>query len=520
MQYDDIIVGGGSSGAALAARLSEDANRTVLLIEAGPDYRTIKETPHDLLYTTISMADHDWGWTAQATSKREMPFYRGKVTSGCSAINAAVAIRGVPADFDQWAAAGNEQWSFDKVLPFFRKLEHDADFGGDLHGKEGPVWIERPKRSNWHPTVAAFYAACRAMGFPDSPDINDPQSTGVGPCARNLHEGIRVSTAVAYLGPARNRPNLTIRGECVANRLIIENGRAAGVEVQSKERLNKVEGSRITLCAGAFASPAILMRSGIGPRAELQRHGIRALVDAPGVGRNLIDHPQMSMLAALSADAIKQAPRTDHSRFSVLLRCTSPRSGEFNDMQPYLTPMVDLAMWPGAPFPPEFPPPLMMTCVLQRPRSRGELLLRSADPIEQPEIQLNYFDDPEDMRRMIDGLRLGWRLMHTPDIASGWQGPIAGMAGQILDQATIDSDPALADFICSNCGSICHPVGTAKMGPESDKQAVLDQYCRVRGVERLRVVDASVMPCIVRANTNLTCIMIAERVADWMRAEI
>ncbi len=520
MRYDDIIVGAGSSGATLAARLSEDPNRSVLLLEAGPDYGTIKETPHDLLRTTISMADHDWGWSAQAISQREMPFYRGKVTGGCSAINAAVAIRGVPADFDEWAVAGNDRWSFDQVLPFFRKLEHDADFGGDLHGKGGPIWIERPKPLNWHPTVAAFYAACREMGFPDSPDFNHPESTGVGPCARNLRDGIRVSTAIAYLGPARNRLNLTVRGGCVADRVIIENGRVAGVEVQIEGKVNRVDGKRLTLCAGAFASPAILMRSGVGPRAELERHGIRTLVDAPGVGGNLIDHPSVTTLAALSSDALKQAPQTDHSRFSVLLRYTAGGSTEFNDMQLYLMPLVDLAMWPGAPFPPEFPPPLMATCVLQRPRSRGKLRLRSVDPMKQPDIQLNYFDEPEDMRRMIDGLRLGWLLMYTPEIALGWQGPIAGMAGQTLDQATIDSNDALADFIRGNCTSIGHPVGTAKMGPDSDREAVLDQYCRVRGVENLRVVDASVMPNIVRANTNLTCIMIGERVADWMRAEV
>jgi len=520
MRYDDIIVGAGSSGATLAARLSEDANRSVLLLEAGPDYRTIKETPNDLLHTMISYADHDWGWSAHVTPQREIPFHRGKVTGGCSAINAAVAIRGVPADFDEWAAPGNDQWSFEKVLPFFRRLEHDADFGGELHGNGGPIWIERSRQSNWHPTVSAFHSACRAMGFPDSPDFNDPESTGVGPCGRNLRDGVRISTAIAYLGPARKRLNLTIRGGCVANRVMTEDGRAVGVEAQVEGSTSRVEGRRVTLCAGAFASPAILMRSGVGPSAELERHGIRTLVEAPGVGGNLIDHPLMHMQAALSDDAIKQAPETDHSRVSVLLRYTATGSKEFNDMQLYLMPLVDLAMMPGAPLPTEFPPQLIVTCVLQRPRSRGKLRLRSANPVEQPEIQLNYFDDHEDMRRMIDGLRLGWRLMHEQDIEAGWRGPITSMAGQILEHATVDSDAAFADFIRSNCATICHPVGTAKMGPESDRAAVVDQYCRVRGVEGLRVVDASVMPNIVRANTNLTCIMIAERVADWMRAGV
>ncbi len=520
MRYDDIIVGAGSAGAVLAARLSEDPNRSVLLLEAGADYRTIEETPHDLLYSSDSFADHDWGWTAQATPLREMRFYRGKVTGGCSAINAAVAIRGVPADFDEWAALGNDQWCFDKVLPFFRKLEHDVDFRGDLHGQEGPIWIERSKRSKWHPTVSAFDAACRAIGFRESPDFNDPESTGVGPCARNLRDGIRISTAIAYLGPARDRLNLTIRGGCLANRVIIENRCAVGVEVEIGGRMNRVDGKRVTLGAGAFASPAILMRSGVGPRAELERHGIRTLVDAPGVGANLTDHPVMVILAALSSEALEQAPGTDHSRFSILLRYTARGSAEFNDMQLYLLPLADLSMWPGAPFPPGSPPPLVSAPVLQRPRSRGTLRLRSADPADQPDIQLNYMHDPEDMRRMIEGLRMSWSLLHQPDIASGWQGLIGAMAGQALDQATVDSDNAIADFIRSNCTTMCHPVGTAKMGLDSDKDAVVDQYCRVHGVENLRVVDASVMPNIVRANTNLTCIMIGERVADWMRAEV
>ena len=165
MQYDDIIVGAGSSGAVLAARLAEDPGRGVLLLEAGPDYRTVDETPNDLLRTSTSFADHDWNWVAQATQEREIPFYRGKVIGGCSAINSSVAIRGIPADFNEWVALGNDEWSFERVLPFYRKLEHDADFGGDLHGKEGPIWIERSKPSNWHPLVSAFRSACRQMGF-------------------------------------------------------------------------------------------------------------------------------------------------------------------------------------------------------------------------------------------------------------------------------------------------------------------------------------------------------------------
>ena len=504
----------------MVARLSEDPNRSVLLLEAGPDYRTIEETPHDLLRTMVSLANHDWGWSAQATPQREIAFNQGKVTGGCSAVNASIAMRGMPADFDEWAVLGNDEWSFAKVLPFYRKLEHDVDFGGDVHGKGGPIWIERSKPSNWHPTVSAFYDSCRAMGFADSPDFNDPESTGVGPSARNVRDGIRVSTAIGYLAPARNRLNLTIRGGCLAKRVVIENGRAVGVEVEAGGAMQQVYGKRITLSAGAVASPAILMRSGIGPRSELERHGIRVVVDAPGVGANLIDHPRVPIMADLSSEAIRLSEGKHHSRPSAMLRYTASGSNEFNDMQLNLNPVIAWTMLSGFPVGPGTPPKLLAFPALQRPRSRGRLTLRSASPHDQPNIELNYLADPEDMRRMLDGVRLASRVMHQRAVAPGWHGPLVGTSGQLLDEATVASDSALMDFIRNNCSTTYHPVGTVKMGPANDSRAVVDQYCRVRGVEALRVVDASVMPNIVRANTNLTCIMIGERVADWMRAEI
>jgi choline dehydrogenase len=520
MQYDDIIVGAGSSGATLAARLSEDPNRSVLLLEAGPDYRTIEETPHDLLRSLASLTDHDWGWQANASPQREIAYTRGKVIGGCSAVNGSVAIRGMPSDFEEWAALGNREWTFEKVLPFYRRLEHDADFAGDFHGQGGPIWIERPRPSSWHPLVSAFHASCLAMGYPDSPDFNDPDSTGVGPCARNVRDGIRISTAIGYLQPARSRLNLTIRGDCQANRVILDNGRTAGVEVEAGGSMQRVYGRRVTLSAGAVASPAVLMRSGIGPRAELEQHGIRTVLDAPGVGANLIDHPLVLMMAELSGKAVQPAEGTVHSRWTIVLRYTSSGSKELNDMQLYLAPIVESEVLRSlAPGQRTLPPTLIVFPGLQRPHSRGRLTLRSASPGDQPHIELNYFSDPEDMRRMIEGVRLAWKVMNQPELAAGWQGPIIGGGQQTLDQTTLDSDTAIADFVRNNCGTIYHPAGTVKMGPANDPMAVVDQFCRVRGIEGLRVVDASVMPNIVRANINLTCIMIGERVADWMRAE-
>jgi choline dehydrogenase len=233
MEYDDIIVGAGSSGAALAARLSEDPKRSVLLLEAGPDYSTVEQTPADLLNTWISAGPHDWGFAAQATPDREIPYPRGKVTGGSSAVNGHIALRGTPQDFDEWAAWGNLEWSFEKVLPFHRKLEDDRDARGDFHGVGGPICIQRPPAETWQPLNRAFFEAARAAEYGKVWDHNDPDSSGIGPWPRNRRDGIRVSTAIGYLAPARHRMNLTIRPGVNAHRVMIENGRAVGVEVEA-----------------------------------------------------------------------------------------------------------------------------------------------------------------------------------------------------------------------------------------------------------------------------------------------
>jgi choline dehydrogenase len=261
------------------------------------------------------------------------------------------------------------------------------------------------------------------------------------------------------------------------------------------------------------------MRSGIGPLAELERHSIDVVAEAPGVGANLIDHPRVPLIADLSSEAIRLSEGKHHSRPSAMLRYTARGSNEFNDMQLNLNPIIDWTMLSGFPVGLGVPPKLIAFPALQRPRSRGRLTLLSCDPEEQPNIELNYLADPEDMRRMLDGMRLAWRILHQPTLAAGWHGPILGETGQILDETTVASHRALMEFIRNNCTTLYHPVGTVKMEPASDSMAVVDQYCRVRGVEGLRVADASVMPNIVRANTNLTCIMIGERVANWVLAE-
>jgi choline dehydrogenase len=508
MEYDDIVVGAGSSGAVLAARLSEDAARNVLLLEAGPDYSAVDQTPSDLLHTWVSVGPHDWGLVAKATPDREIAYPRGKVTGGSSAVNGHIALRGTPEDFDEWAAWGNSEWSFAKVLPFYRKLENDRDADGDFHGTSGPIWIERPRADRWQPINRAFHDACRELGYPDVWDHNDPRSTGIGPWPRNRRDGIRVSTAIGYLHPARHRLNLTIRPFTNIRRVIVERGRAAGVEVECGGVVQTIRARRVTLSTGAINSPAILLRSGIGPRAELQALGIEPVVDLPGVGRNLLDH----LLVPVVATPTSGVPHDPRDTNAIGIRYTASGSNEFNDMQMYIATYFDKSVVAGALF--DLPvPSISLLAGLQRPRARGRVSLRSADPNVPPVIDLNYVGDPEDMRRMVDGVRIAWRLMNSARF-SPYIKEFVNITREI-----VESDAGAADFVRNNCTTIFHPTTTAKMGPDSDKEAVVDQYCRVRGIDGLRVVDASVMPNIVRANTNLTCIMIGERAAEWMKAQ-
>jgi choline dehydrogenase len=511
MEYDVIIVGAGSSGAALAARLSEDADRAVLLLEAGPDYTCVEQTPADLLNSCLlSLVDHDWQLTAEAISGRMIPYPRGKVTGGCSAVNGAIALRGLPDDYDEWAELGNDAWGWEEVLPYFRRLEDDQDAeAGDLHGRGGPIPVRRWKPEELAPLSRAFLDVCTAHGFPEVADHNDPEASGVGPQPTNGADGIRVSTAIGYLLPARHRLNLTIRPHCLVNRVLFDGRRAIGVEIESGGATQRVYGRRMTLSAGAIASPAILLRSGIGPRADLEALGIAPLVDLPGVGADLIDHPLTQVMFVPKLGVYDATiPFTQ-----VFVRYTATGSAERNDMQLYITNGLDFTAVPELVAITGSPIVFTFTPSLQRSRSRGRLTLASADPSVQPTIALRFLDHPEDMRRMVEGVRLAWRLGRSPAIRAFAERAV------ILTDELVASDQAVEGYLRETVGTIFHPVGTARMGPDGDERAVVDQQCRVRGVESLRVVDASVMPNIPRANTNLTCIMIGERVADWMRSE-
>jgi choline dehydrogenase len=512
MEYDDIIVGGGSAGAVLAARLSEEAARRVLLLDAGPDYATLKLTPDDLQDSwRMSLRKHDWGLTAEAVPGRAIPYPRGRVIGGSSAVNATIALRGVPADYDEWATLGNDAWGWAKVLPHFRRLEDDREGADELHGRGGPIAIRRWRRDELIPTQRAFLEVCRRLGFPEVADHNHPQASGVGPFPQNRRDRLRLSTAIAYLLPARQRPNLTIRAQCLVSRVLFEDHQAVGIEVQSGAARERVLGRRITLAAGAIGSPAILMRSGIGPRAAMLDHGIKPVVDLPGVGAGLMDHPVTRLLLVPRPGSCD--PQTPLAQ--MVLRYTAPGSDEFNDMQLVMFSHVDVAGIGGPHAVAMLGTPIAigLPVALERPLARGRLSLASTDPRVPPVIKLNFAADPEDLRRLAEAVRLARQVAHQPEIARHTD-HVA-----LLTEETMSSDAALATYVRATVATQFHPCGTARMGPPDDAMAVIDQHCRLRAVQNLRVVDASVMPTIPRANINLTCIMIGEHVSDWMRDE-
>ena len=506
--FDYIVVGGGSAGATLAARLSEDPAASVLLLEAGPDYAAAADVPADILDSrNLAGLAHDWGYTASPAHSRVIPYRRGKVMGGTSAINAAAALRGREADFAEWERLGNPAWRWKKVEPYFQRLENDPEDEATLHGNNGPIPIARYATDELIPIQSAFYRACRSAGFRDCRDHNRPEYGGVGPWPMNRRDETRISTALSHLASARDRSNLTIRSDCLVDHLLFDGLRVVGVELVGETVPKRVYGERVILCAGAIGSPAILLRSGIGPKQRVEMLGAQLLMDLPGVGARLWDH------AAVPIRLVPKAGECEigrDPRFQVTARLKASGSSIDDDLIFVLVSHLDLTAMPALQSEANAPVVAVLLVALMVPFGCGHLALSNLDPTVQPEINLNFCADPNDNERLMDGMRRAWDLVRSDDMRGAYE-RVAG-----IDDETVKSDESLTTYIKSNVGTFCHALGTAPMGPDDDRFAVTDQYCRVRGIENLWIVDASVIPAVPRVVPNLTVIMMAERIAEWL----
>ncbi len=528
-RFDVVVVGAGSAGCAVAARLSEDPGTRVLLLEAGPEdrnpwihlpigyYRTIFDEGTARTYRTEP---------EEGVAGRSILWPRGRVLGGCSSINGLAWVRGQAADYDHWRQRGCEGWSFADVLPVFKRLEAYAEGDPEWRGREGPLCVSGPRYRM--ELLDAFIAAANQAGIPTNPDYNGPRQDGVGYFQLSIKNGFRCSAAVAYLRPARRRPNLVIRTDALACRLLFEGRRVVGLVYRRGGQEHRVEAGEVVLAAGAIASPQLLMLSGIGPAEHLAAHGIEVRHHLPGVGQNLQDHYQCRIvyrctrpitlnevshslwrkaLAGVEWAVRRTGPLTVGAGVVVLFWRTREELAT-PDIEFHVIPFS--ADRPGEPLHP-FPGFTVSTCQL-RPESRGRLELASADPAAAPKIFANYLATETDRRTMVDGLLLIRRIVGQPAMRPY-------VEAEHLPGPDCRTREELLAYVREKGTTIFHPTSTCAMGPASDPMAVVDPRLRVHGIEGLRVADASIMPTVVSGNTNAACIMIGERCADFLRAD-
>ena len=532
--YDYIVIGGGSAGCVLANRLSETPTARVLLVEAGSrDWDPLIRVP---LMASFFLRHklHNWAYETEPEpfmDNRRIPWPRGRVLGGSSAINGMVYIRGNRGDYDHWAQLGLRDWSYEKVLPWFKRSENFLEGPDDFHGSGGELPVVRSSAPV--PLYDYFIEAGRQAGFPVNRDFNGADQEGFGRFHFTQRDGQRWSTARSFLDPARGRPNLSILTNAHLLRVVIEKGRATGVEVSVKGEKRFIHADKeVVLSCGAITSPTALMLSGVGAPEELRTQGIKVAVDLPSVGKNLQDHVNTRIVQACEEpDALYDLRRVDRAVLSVaraILTRTGPGTSfpleggcfmrsrpdvEFPDLQVHFFPGVPATTGMRIPFVPQ-PAGVhdgygyaASMCQL-RPESRGTISLRSADPFAPPVIRANYLSVEADRQCFRNGIRImrdvfrqkAFDRMKAREFAPG---------------PDVTSDSALDAYVAKSAGTVFHPVGTCRMGV--DDQSVLDEQLRVRGVEGLRVADASVMPTLISGNTNAPTIMIAEKCADYMK---
>ena len=496
--YDSIIVGAGSAGCVLANRLSAGGSRNVLLLEAGNDYADLASTPEEIAISwSFPVFSFDWGFTSETdTLGREIPLPRPQVIGGSSSTNATVAPRGHPGDYDEWAELGNDGWSYGDVLPYFRKLENDIDFGeSEWHGASGLLPIKRDPFESLAPTAEAFLKAAAACGHAPVDDHNDGKGPGVGRWPKNTIHGIRMSCALTYLAAARHRPNLTVRGNALVDCVLFDGDRARGVRLAGSGE--EIAARQVILSAGTYLSPVLLMRSGIGPANHLSDMKIDCRVDAQGVGNNLSDH---CLCWVWFRAAIPPEPR-----FTPTLQVMATVNSGAH------TYAYDLHLFPNSiQLGEDGQPQFRISTALMKPHSRGTVRLRSADAAAPPVIDIGYLSHPDDMPRLIHGIRRAREIAETPPLADLIVDEIYPGPESATDA---DLDRAMRDGV----KTYHHPVGTCAMGSPDNAAAVVSNRGKVHGLEGLYVIDASIMPTVPAANTNVPTIMVAERCADWLR---